>query len=170
MGKKVFVTVGTTCFDEMVAATTSPACLQVLAAAGYTDVTLQFGRGAVVESGPRHGVEVHAYAFKPSIREDMQAADLVISHAGAGSVMEALEAQKPLVVVVNETLLNNHQIELAQRMAEEGHLVYTNSSGLAEKLRSFNPASLTAYRPGRPAVFGRLLDQTLGYSSRADTD
>lgn len=57
------------------------------------------------------------YRFKPSIREDMQGASLIISHAGAGSIFESLRLNKPLVVVVNTALADNHQVELAEAMA-----------------------------------------------------
>lgn len=30
------------------------------------------------------------YRFKPTLHEDMASADVIVSHAGAGSVMEAL--------------------------------------------------------------------------------
>ena len=43
---------------------------------------------------------------------------------GAGSVMETLAAGKPLVVIINERLMDNHQLELAERLAEDGHLLY----------------------------------------------
>merc|ERR1712096_56405 len=59
------------------------------------------------------GVEISWFRLKPSIAEDMRSADLVISHAGAGSVLEALEARKLLLVVINDSLMDNHQMELA---------------------------------------------------------
>lgn len=39
--------------------------------------------------------------------------------AGAGSVMEALALEKPLVVVVNAALMDDHQQELARAMEEQ---------------------------------------------------
>jgi UDP-N-acetylglucosamine transferase subunit ALG13 len=33
---------------------------------------------------------IQTYQYKPSLRPDVDAADLVISHAGAGSILEAL--------------------------------------------------------------------------------
>lgn len=36
------------------------------------------------------GMSCQWYRFKPTLQEDMARADTVISHAGAGSVMEAL--------------------------------------------------------------------------------
>ena len=43
---------------------------------------------------------------------------------GAGSVLETLQAGRPLVVVINELLMDNHQLELASQLAEDGHLYY----------------------------------------------
>jgi len=34
----------------------------------------------------------------------MNKSSLIISHCGAGSILEALEMEKPLIVVVNDTL------------------------------------------------------------------
>jgi beta-1,4-N-acetylglucosaminyltransferase len=46
-------------------------------------------------------------------------------YAGAGTVLETLEARVPLVVVINDTLMGNHQLELAERLAAEGNLLST---------------------------------------------
>jgi len=41
----------------------------------------------------------------------MKKAQLVVSHAGSGSVFEALKLRKQLVVVVNDALMDNHQVQ-----------------------------------------------------------
>ena len=72
--------------------------------------------------------------------DDLREASLVLSHAGAGSILETLSLRKFLVVVVNEELINNHQYELASKMAEEGYcLLYTSPSprdGLLSRMPS----------------------------------
>ena len=45
---------------------------------------------------------------------------------GAGSCLEALGENKPIVVVINEDLMNNHQTELAHKLHSDGHLFYSN--------------------------------------------
>lgn len=107
--KTVFVTVGTTSFDCLIDTVVSSDVLNVLKDQGYTKVLLQVGKGRVpkVESYVEPSVE--SYTFKDSITRDINEASLVISHAGAGSILQALRAGKKLVAVVNETLLSNHQ-------------------------------------------------------------
>lgn len=63
------------------------------------------------------------YAYKASLEPDIDAADLIISHAGSGSILEALSAHKRLVVVVNQSLMDNHQAQLADKLAQMGCLV-----------------------------------------------
>ena len=55
------------------------------------------------------GLHVAWFEFTPSLAELMAGADLVISHAGSGSVFEALAAGKALVAVPNAALMANHQ-------------------------------------------------------------
>ncbi|XP_038172151.1 UDP-N-acetylglucosamine transferase subunit ALG13 homolog isoform X2 [Arvicola amphibius] len=123
--KRAFVTVGTTSFDDLVARVAAPDSVEILKSLGYNQLVLQIGRGTVVpEPFSTESFTLDVYRYKDSLKEDLQQADLVISHAGAGSCLESLEKGKPLVVVVNEKLMNNHQFELAKQLHKEGHLFY----------------------------------------------
>ena len=48
---------------------------------------------------------------------------------GSGSIFETLTAQKPLIVVPNPLLMDNHQVELGEQLTELGHLVSTAGAG-----------------------------------------
>uniref|UniRef100_A0A2K5JE32 UDP-N-acetylglucosamine transferase subunit ALG13 n=1 Tax=Colobus angolensis palliatus TaxID=336983 RepID=A0A2K5JE32_COLAP len=123
--KCVFVTVGTTSFDDLIVCVSAPDSLQKIESLGYNQLILQIGRGTVVpEPFSTESFTLDVYRYKDSLKEDIRKADLVISHAGAGSCLEALEKGKPLVVVINEKLMNNHQLELAKQLHKEGHLFY----------------------------------------------
>ncbi|KAI9788416.1 MAG: N-acetylglucosaminyldiphosphodolichol N-acetylglucosaminyltransferase catalytic subunit alg13 [Peltula sp. TS41687] len=49
---------------------------------------------------------------------------VVLSHAGTGSILDALRIDVPLIVVPNPDLLDNHQQELAEALAEQGYAVH----------------------------------------------
>ncbi|KAJ8407173.1 hypothetical protein AAFF_G00288490 [Aldrovandia affinis] len=161
--KTVFVTVGTTSFDELIECVTSEEATQVLSALGYEKLVLQVGRGSVVpDAGSFAGLQVDVFRFKGSIAEDMRDADLVISHAGAGSCLEALGARRPLLVVVNDRLMDNHQLELAKQLHSDSHLLYCTCSTLTQTLRTMDLSVLAPFLPGRPQNFATFLDQALG--------
>ncbi|XP_016306489.1 UDP-N-acetylglucosamine transferase subunit ALG13 homolog [Sinocyclocheilus anshuiensis] len=161
--KTVFVTVGTTSFDDLIGAVTSDESVKALIDRGYTDMVLQVGRGSVVpdpDSCP--GMTLKVFHFKDSIAEDMRHSDLVISHAGAGSCLEALGANKALLVVVNDKLMDNHQLELAKQLQADSHLIYCTCSALPQTLRDMDLSALTTYVPGQPQNFANFLDKAVG--------
>jgi beta-1,4-N-acetylglucosaminyltransferase len=164
-GKRLFVTVGTTSFDALLAALDRPKVVATLRARGFTSVAVQFGRGEasgrVRNLVSRPGLEVSMFAFKPSLEAEMRASDLVITHAGAGSIFECLAVEKPCLVVVNERLMGNHQAELAEALAERGHLRWCVPANLEQALAEFEPESLVPYEGGDPEGVARALDQLL---------
>lgn len=161
--KTVFATVGTTSFDELIESVASSEAAQALKARGYERLVLQVGRGSVfpaADSCPH--ITLEAFRFKDSIAEDIKQADLVISHAGAGSCLEALGAGKPLLVVVNDKLMDNHQLELARQLHMDSHLLYCTCSTLTETLRTMDLSVLQPFPPGQPKNFADFLDRALG--------
>lgn len=55
-------------------------------------------------------------------------------YKGAGSILEVFSLNKPLIVVPNEDLMNNHQIQLAKALSDSKFLLYSNVDSLQEKL------------------------------------
>lgn len=78
-------------------------------------------------------VHIELRDYVPDLRPFLLSSDVVISHAGSGTILEALrlpdEVKPKLVVVPNETLMDNHQAELAQALAEQSYLVATRVRG-----------------------------------------
>lgn len=161
---RVFVTVGTTKFDALVRALDSDACLRALADRGCTHLLLQIGHGEHeprAQSAAAPGLHVSFYRHNPQYKTDVARADLVISHAGAGSIMDALSLQKKLVVVVNTALMDNHQTELAEAMAEQKYCVATTCDALVETLRTMDLSALQAYPDPDEDAFPRLVDHVV---------
>lgn len=176
------VTVGSTSFDALVAAAVTPPVVVALTARGIGRLLIQYGRGAAppalplpsppppsapspgaAPSPPLPPLEVVAFAFKPSLASDMAAASLVVTHGGAGSVLEALRSGVPTVVVVNGGLMDNHQTELATALAEGGHAATAapTAEALAAVVGGWAWEKRAPLPPPRGGVFGGVLAQEL---------
>ena len=94
----------------------------------------------------------------------MRGAALIISHAGAGSILEGMRLGALMVVVVNDALMHNHQQELAGELHERRHLLSTVPSSLAATLRELaeKPPALEHMPPPDEEAFPRFLTKELG--------
>uniref|UniRef100_A0A6M2DM03 UDP-N-acetylglucosamine transferase subunit ALG13 n=1 Tax=Xenopsylla cheopis TaxID=163159 RepID=A0A6M2DM03_XENCH len=133
----IFMTVGTTSFDDAVSAVLKEDVIEIFKESGFKHMIIQVGNTKLnLDSSITYpGFNISCYKFKNSIQDDILKADFVISHAGAGSCIEVLNAKKPLLVVVNEKLMGNHQMELANTLANLGCLRYCTISNIKEVLR-----------------------------------
>jgi beta-1,4-N-acetylglucosaminyltransferase len=143
----------------------------------------QYGCGAHTQFPALHDrtFAVESYAFKPSLGEDMRRASLVISHAGAGTLLEALGAGRTLFVVVNRQLMHDHQSELADAVAADHHCCATDCDRLLTDLavHFFVARDRVAVRmlclrhafvpwpAADPHLFPSLIDQQMGFGSHS---
>lgn len=170
--RTVFVTVGTTKFDALIRAVDRQAFADALVARGYTRLVMQIGRA---EYTPRrllppnrraarlhNGLSVEYFDFAPSLSDHLRGAALVISHAGSGSIFETLRLRCPLVVVPNPLLMDNHQVELAQKLERDGHLFAATPDSLEAVVAAMDPSLLLPYAKGDPAGIVRCIDAAMG--------
>jgi len=170
---QTFVTVGTFQFDALVQTVLSSPVLRALRARGYTDLVVQCGQSdfefvEAVAGGDtvrleRDGVRVELWKSKASLAADFRRADLIIGHAGAGTILEVLRLGTPLIVVPNPTLLHNHQTELAAALAAPAHLKMTSVADLAATVAAFDPTTLRKFPPFEGSRFRALLDAEMGF-------
>ena len=66
----------------------------------------------------------------------MRNASLIISHAGAGSIMEGLSLNKLMLVVINSSLMVNHQTELAYQSVKFIAAMLTRIIAKIQKIRN----------------------------------
>ncbi|KAG2571113.1 UDP-N-acetylglucosamine transferase subunit ALG13 homolog isoform X4 [Panicum virgatum] len=161
----VFVTIGTTCFDALVKAVDSEEVKEALLHKGYTDLLIQMGRGTYMPSkdSGNSTLQVDYFTFSPSIADYIREASLVISHAGSGSIFETLRLGKPLIVVVNEGLMDNHQSELAEELADRKDLFCARPQTLQETVEAMDLNNLLPYIPGDAKQVVTLINKFLGF-------
>ncbi|KAL5714553.1 N-acetylglucosaminyldiphosphodolichol N-acetylglucosaminyltransferase [Ranunculus cassubicifolius] len=164
--RSVFVTVGTTSFDALVKAVDNQEVKEKLYSKGYTHLLIQLGRGSFIptKSGGEHGgLAVDYFTFSSSIADYLKSASLVISHAGSGSIFESLRLGKPLIVVVNEDLMDNHQSELAEELAERKHLFCGSPQMLLDTIETMDLDALIPYPPADAKPVAKLINRFLGF-------
>jgi UDP-N-acetylglucosamine transferase subunit ALG13 len=136
----IFVTVGTQGhFDRLTRTVDEWAGLR-----GRADIFAQTGRS---EYRPSH-IRTAPFIDHDEFRKYVESADLVIAHAGMGSIITALELGKRIIVMPRRAELgehrNNHQVASAKRFAEQGRIVVAaNEQKLFEaldQLGSLTPA------------------------------
>ncbi|THH07298.1 hypothetical protein EW145_g3483 [Phellinidium pouzarii] len=169
---QAFVTVGSTQFDDLVEAVLSQPVLNSLREKGFTHLVVQCGKYAAAsklaesnDDGPwflkRQDVEIEVWRYKPSLKDDYNTAKLVISHAGSGSIIDVLRLEKPLIVVPNPSLLDNHQVDLASELDKLGYVKASTTWGLAEDIRSFESSCLQPFPQMDRSRFRNLLDEEM---------
>ncbi|MES1912104.1 MAG: hypothetical protein MHM6MM_004435 [Cercozoa sp. M6MM] len=123
---KCVITVGTTKFDDLVRALDEGAEVFVSAIVGYgiDELIIQHGASErpsrLVSEATRQSLRVTCFDYDSRVPEMLSTATLVVCHAGAGTLLETLRAptRPHCVCVVNTTLQNNHQTELADTLSE----------------------------------------------------
>ena len=106
--------------------------------------------------GQVEGLTVTAYNFKDSLESDMRKADLVISHCGAGTTLEILRMHKKAVGVINDKLMDNHQVELADAMAERRLMAVARSpEDLIDVITNTDWDSLKKVDAPNPSAFSQ---------------
>ena len=127
----IFVTVGTQLtFDRLIRAVDEWA-----AARARKDVFAQIGPSDY-EAGH---IAAQKFITPQECDQRMRGADVIIAHAGMGSILTALELGKPIIIMPRKAALgehrNDHQLATARRFAEFGSVsVAMDEKELLEKL------------------------------------
>lgn len=209
---RAFVTVGSTRFDALVQRALSDAVLDVLRRRGYSTIVVQcgdsdFDSDQFTQDGEswtralEGGGAVEVWRFKASLDEEYRQADLVISHAGtsrciaptcfsrsfsgligSGTILDVLRLQKPLIVVPNSTLLDDHQQELASALAGLGHVRAATvpwvflvlppcacsesmlCRDLPQIIAALDPSTLIPFPKFDGSRFREILDEEMGFA------
>jgi beta-1,4-N-acetylglucosaminyltransferase len=95
------------------------------------EMATQTAEPVIIQRGATQYTPASARYFdfvdEADLKKQLLDARIVISHSGAGSILNVLQANKPLVVVPRLTcfreVCDDHQLELAQALAQQGRAV-----------------------------------------------
>ncbi|KAG8991582.1 N-acetylglucosaminyldiphosphodolichol N-acetylglucosaminyltransferase catalytic subunit alg13 [Tulasnella sp. JGI-2019a] len=169
--KTAFVTVGSTKFNALIHSILQEESLSALQVTGFTHLVVQCGESTLPHPWDRmtanqdhpEGLNVEIWKYKPSLSEHILEAGLIISHAGSGTILEALRARKKLIVVPNDTLLDNHQTELADALDNLGYVVSATPNTLPAEILSYDTTIWEPFPVFDGSNFAQLIDEELVY-------
>ncbi|CAI6320363.1 unnamed protein product [Periconia digitata] len=190
MGKVCFVTTGATApFTTLIESMLNPSSIDALLEIGVTDVLIQYGTARETfdkyaetareklrqaSHGPTLSIEGMAFSnhgLHEQFVRVQESGGLVVSHAGSGTILEALRFHISLIVVPNKQLLDNHQEELADAMEKSRYLLkgdvtdlapaIQRSEGFRAEMNQFPPTTSGKHRETKS--FAAIMDETLGF-------
>ncbi|VDQ07235.1 unnamed protein product [Trichobilharzia regenti] len=165
-----FVTVGTTSFDKLINEVNKTKFYEGLTRLGYKNLIIQYGNGSIIphtsEEGSVENLHIEAFRYKDSLKAEFANASLVISHGGAGVCLQALTpiGSRRLIIVINDSLMGNHQEELALTLLRGKHALKLSLSELRKLLGPEVPpeqAGFVGFTRGKPEKLLSYLEERL---------
>ncbi|HAW7953835.1 TPA: hypothetical protein JLO29_000106 [Escherichia coli] len=133
---KIFTTVGTTSFDLLIKSVD-----EFAATNKDNDFIFQIANG---QFHPRNGCY---FRFENDIVHYYEWADVVITHAGAGTIYKLLEQRKKVIIVPNLVRIDKHQCDIAQYMCDHHYsLVLWDLSSLSSIMKDIEKFSPAVYK------------------------
>jgi UDP-N-acetyl-D-mannosaminouronate:lipid I N-acetyl-D-mannosaminouronosyltransferase len=124
---RIFVTVGHTQYNSLIRAVD-----EHLSNSEF-DITIQLADG---EYTPK---QHKFFRYSDKIEKYFEQADLVITHAGAGTVFQLLDDNKKMLVIPNSDRVDDHQIDLANYVQQN------NFAFVCQELTAIKQCVLDAY-------------------------
>lgn len=143
----IFVTVGSVApFDELIEAADG------LASEGKGGIA-QIGNGKYLPKNLKW------FRFERDLSAYYRAADIIITHTGAGTLFEIIREGKKAIAIPNPHVIINH--ELAERLAQEGYIKYCKSlsdlSRIFLEMESWTPKRYAETRCQIPDIIKEFL-------------
>ncbi|KAI1165587.1 hypothetical protein F5B18DRAFT_610252 [Nemania serpens] len=166
--RTAFVTIGATAgFRPLLQEVVSHKFLMTLKSLDFTNLVVQCGPDLEYFDSLRpshaqksYGVEITAFSYAPDLKkyfmqasrgggdDEKRECGVIISHAGSGSIIEALEFDSKLIAVPNPDLMDNHQLEIAEEMESQGFLIHGTLGSVKEAVEKAQTATLRKWPPG----------------------
>lgn len=134
----IFVTVGTSSYDPLIEM-----------------IDQLVGKGLIIEKviaqighGKYEPKNITFFKLAKSLDKLINAANVVITTGGAGTVFECLKKNKKIVAVENENVSNSHQGELLYKLHKDKHIIWCRDmSQMPDYLRWYETHTLEPFCP-----------------------
>lgn len=168
------VTVGTQ-FDDLIRAVDSEDFIKTLAALSITKLKVQRGDGlykpgSLSAAASEAGIEVEIFGYSATLPDDLQAASLVVSHAGASTVLDCLTHKRRVIIVPNDELTNNSEVKLCEELKKYGLVRWCQCADVLKTLEGFTGAELKKFPETPTPTFASVLRQLCGRPNKEEKE
>ena len=125
--KQLLVTGGTTKFENLIKNIDKDEFYETIIKHNFKKLIIQKGTGEYIPKQYEkytNKIDIQICTILNNFENIIKQSDLIISHAGAGILLESLKNKRNVIVCVNDTLMDNHQIELAYSLDKENYVHY----------------------------------------------
>lgn len=138
------------------------------------EIAAHTGERVVMQTGLATTLPVHAEHFAFKSREELSAliaeSRLVVTHAGIGSVIDVLKAERPLIVVPRLQRYgehnNDHQLDLAKVVECRGWGRMVLDVAYLDALCANPPPAYAGYTPAKAPLIAAVREAWEGERSR----
>lgn len=139
--KQMLISVGTTKFENLIKAVDTPAFYELLDKNNFSKLIVQKGRGEYhINNHTKCDLKilkVEEHSLLDNFSDVVKASDYVVAHAGAGTILESFKQKTCLISVVNDTLMDNHQVEMAEALESDNYIYYVRDlAKLTEEVKN----------------------------------
>ena len=123
--KQILITVGTTKFENLIKSIDTDNFYNMIIENKFTKIIIQKGTGEYIPKNYekyKDKINIQISTILNDFENIIKNSELIISHGGAGIILECLKNKRKVIVCVNDTLMDNHQIELASTLDKEGYI------------------------------------------------
>jgi beta-1,4-N-acetylglucosaminyltransferase len=82
-----------------------------------SDIVTQIGNGAYVPKNARW------FRFEPGLAEYYKAADLIVTHNGAGTIFELMALGRKAIAIPNPDTIQVENIDIVKKLNADGHIM-----------------------------------------------
>ena len=133
--KSVLITVGTTQFKELINLSLTSEFQSELLKKGFSKLTIQIGNYKLNKEVYNHpNLKIEIISFLPSFlfHNLIKNTDLIISHGGAGTLIQSIILGKKPISLPNKYVNDNHQIEIINYLHSKGYIYKSTIENLLD--------------------------------------
>ena len=143
----IFVTVGTTKFEELVKE------VDKIALTIKEKIIIQIGKGTYKPKNCEY------FDFSSDLNQYIKKSNLVIAHGGAGTTFEVLNQGKKLISVENPDVNDSHQWDLISQLSKESYAIWCkNLSQLKGKILLAKKFKFNIYTQPECEIHTRIME------------